>query len=177
MQNKEDYMTLLEELSTNKLVWHNTYDNNLKEFGIEYQKLFVKACRKHKLEPIKYSELLTLSYEYAEKHNLLFKDARKGSKTYILGITLPKKPRVRVDITQDVANFIKECNYNIEENGNWIECNELYADYISFTELDKQPTRTALTQALAKLNVGVKFKKNKERKTIRVYTNIFKQKR
>lgn len=176
MENKEDYMAVLEELSTKKLVWHDIYDDNLKEFGIEYQKLFIKACRKHKLEPIKYSELLTLSYEYADKHNLLFKDARRKGKTYILGITLPPKKNEHIDITQDVVNFINEYNYTIDESGSWIECNELYVDYIGFTELDKQPTRTAFTQALAKLNVVVKFKKNKERKTIRVYTNIFKQK-
>lgn len=87
----------------------------------------------------------------------------------------------RVDITQDVANFIEEYNYTIEENGNWIECNELYTDYILYTEQPTKPTRTAVTKALTKvgllkgITIKIKVKKNKERKSIRVYTNIFKQ--
>lgn len=181
MQHKEEYKQLLDDLFNEKgLVFHNTHDNKLNEDGAEYFKLFRSYCIKNGLEAIPLSELIELTKDKAEEENKLFMYAYKNRKHYILGITLPPKKNERVDITQDVANFIEEYNYTIEENGKWIECNELYTDYIMYTEQPTKPTRTAVTKALTKVglskgvNIKIKVKKNRERKSIRVYSNISK---
>ena len=49
-----------------------------------------------------------------------------------------------------------------------------------YTEQPTKPTRTAVTKALTKVglskgvNIKIKVKKNRERKSIRVYSNISK---